>query len=845
MPGLQACLTEVQAIVGRELSEKDLERVADRIGREIQKRRATGGVVGFDDAIRDAAVDEARQAVNEAQIRKRNAALNVIRRQSAEDFIAQFDNPADGLQAMLVGVIKANRGARMSIDARGKSLESELIGGMLSDLRREDLVGLVRSGEMDADVAREMWELRDGGSPGATKNREAKQIADIFAKYKEAARIMENRAGAFIGKLDGHISQAHDPIKVRGTRFRPAGFDVWAAEILPRLDHDRTFSGADPMEFLRNVFDDIVTGEHIGGAVAKGLAVGPSNLGKRVSRARVLHFKSADDWLAYNDRFGRGNLTEGVMHGIERAARDTALMEVLGPNPRAMFDQLRKRAKDASRQDLKTFDRLRGNRLETFFRTVSGEANIVGNATAAHIGQVNRSIQSMSKLGGAMLSSVADIGTVAANTRFRGDGFLTGFGRGLVSVLRGRGSAEQRAIADSLGVGFEGTIGTVLSRFSATDELPGTMSKLMTRFFRLSGLNWWTDAQKTGFALMSSYDLAKQAGNGWDGLSDRLRNVLEQHGIEGRDWDVIRQSRWQAEDGRGYITPDRLGDLPEDAFDAGIADWIAAQARRGPDWPQRLARKRAEYRRELETRLRAYFVEEADFAIPTRGARERALMTGGQQPGTAAGEVWRAFFQFKGFPITQGIRTIGRTIRGGPGRRIDAPGIAMMIISMTALGYVAMTAKDLSKGRGPRDPNNPETWAAAFLQGGAAGIYGDFLFGEFNRFGGSVLATIGGPTAGNVERIAKLFAQARDGDPKAGQAVNLVINNTPFINLFYTRQALDYLFIYQVQEFLNPGYLRRLERRLERENGQTFVLGPPSQVVPRGGGEPRLAQLVQ
>lgn len=844
MPGLQACLTEVQTIVGRELAEKDLERVADRIGREIQKRRAAGGVVSFDDAIRAAAVDEARQAVIEARVRKRNAALNVIRRQSAEDFIAQFDNPADGLQALLVGVIKANRGARMSIDARGKSLGSELIGGMLADLRKDDLIDIVTSGEIDADVAREMWELRDGGNPGVTKNREAKQIADIFAKYKEAARVMENRAGAFIGKLDGHISQAHDPIKVRGTRFRPAGFNVWAAEILPRLDHDRTFAGADPMEFLRNVFDDIVTGEHIGGAVAKGLAVGPSNLGKRVSRARVLHFRSADDWMAYNDRFGRGNLTEGVVHGIMRAAKDTALMEVLGPNPRAMFEQLRKRAKDASRQDLKTFDRLRSDRFETFFRTVSGEADIVGNPTAAQIGQVNRSIQSMSKLGGAMLSSVADIGTVAANTRFRGDGFLTGFGRGLQSVLRGRGRGEVREIADSIGVGIDGTVGTVLSRFSATDELPGTMSKLMTRFFRLTGLNWWTDAQKTGFGVMAAYDLARQAGNGWDRLSDRLRNVLEQYGIEGRDWDVIRQSRWQAGDGRGYITPDRLGDLPEDAFDAGIADWIAAQARRGPYWPRRLARKRAEYRRELETRLRAYFVEEADFAIPTPGARERALMTGGQQPGTAAGEVWRAFFQFKGFPITQGIRTIGRTISGGPGRRIDAPGIAMMIVSMTALGYVAMTAKDLSRGRTPRDPTDPRTWGAAFMQGGAAGIYGDFLFGQHNRFGGGVLATLGGPTAGNVERIARLFAQAREGEGGADQAVGLMLNNTPFINLFYTRQALDYLLLYQIQEFMNPGYLRRLERRLEREHGQTFLVGPPSRVIPRGGGAPRFDQLV-
>ena len=53
-----------------------------------------------------------------------------------------------------------------------------------------------------------------------------------------------------------------------------------------------------------------------------------------------------------------------------------------------------------------------------------------------------------------------------------------------------------------------------------------------------------------------------------------------------------------------------------------------------------------------------------------------------------------------------------------------------------------------------------------------------------------------------------------------------MINNTPYANLFYTRAAADYLFLYSVQEALNPGALRRMERRIEKENGQTFLLSP-------------------
>jgi hypothetical protein len=42
--------------------------------------------------------------------------------------------------------------------------------------------------------------------------------------------------------------------------------------------------------------------------------------------------------------------------------------------------------------------------------------------------------------------------------------------------------------------------------------------------------------------------------------------------------------------------------------------------------------------------------------------------------------------------------------------------------------------------------------------------------------------------------------------------------------------AADYLFLYEMQEAMNPGYLRRMERRVEQDNGQKFYL-PPSEVV--------------
>jgi hypothetical protein len=44
--------------------------------------------------------------------------------------------------------------------------------------------------------------------------------------------------------------------------------------------------------------------------------------------------------------------------------------------------------------------------------------------------------------------------------------------------------------------------------------------------------------------------------------------------------------------------------------------------------------------------------------------------------------------------------------------------------------------------------------------------------------------------------------------------------------LFYGRMAMDHMFLYELQEQLNPGYLRRMEKRVERETGAKWMIRP-------------------
>ncbi len=242
-------------------------------------------------------------------------------------------------------------------------------------------------------------------------------------------------------------------------------------------------------------------------------------------------------------------------------------------------------------------------------------------------------------------------------------------------------------------------------------------------------------------------------------------------------------------------------------------------------------------------------VTEADFSVPSPGARERAILRRGYRPGTAAGESIRFVTQFKSFGVTALTKVLGRQVYGYGGKTLSDQlkkgvganlGLANAIIGTSFLGYFVMQAKEVMRGKEPR-PATPETFMAAMLQGGGLGLYGDFLFAETNRFGGGgFVSDLLGPSVSTVGDFSDLLIKAKNAgfngeENLGGDAIRLVKNNTPFANLFYTKQAMDYLLWYHLQEMANPGYLQRSERRSQSDSGQGF-LSRPSDVIQYGGG---------
>jgi len=382
----------------------------------------------------------------------------------------------------------------------------------------------------------------------------------------------------------------------------------------------------------------------------------------------------------------------------------------------------------------------------------------------------------------------------------------------LSRVLRGRAKgAEREIVLDLLDVAFDGMLGTVARRFSFNSGIPGNMSKLTNLFFKVNRLQWWTDMMKEGQALMLSRHIARNLGRAFDDLDVRLRDSLRVHGISQEKWNIIQKAKFKIANGREHITPDALRELDASAF-KGLVKGKATES------------KLLRARQDLEDEFRSFFVTESDFGVPTPGARERALIRAGR-PGSVLGSISELFWQFKMFPLTLITKVWPRLMKAG------APGIVHLMAMTTLLGYASLSIKDMLKGRTPRDPFSVKTWTSAFVNGGGAGIYGDFLFQDFNIYGRDFLSTVSGPTFGKVQDLARIWAAARQGNPDAAsKTIKLIMDSAPFSNLFFTKLATDYLFMWHIQEALNPGYLRRLEKRVKDENKQRFYIRP-SEVV--------------
>jgi hypothetical protein len=823
----EACMAEIRGQFDGALSDDEILEVLEEFNAVARATAEARPWANIQEELYGHAGRLAKEAREAVLIQRRNKALNRVAEANARAMLDKPEFAADPYRAVIaldVGSLGTAQSGRLSVAAKSQALGRRWMGSLINALDKAELSKVVSSGELDAPIAKELWELgrRKGGKPGVSGSKEALQAAKVIHRLQEVMISRLNRSGAFIRRLPGYIvRQSHDPL-----RIRKAGFTGWFAEASQRVDEFRTWgrflANDERRDLYGKLYAELQSGSHMKPITEEELSEaagfkGGMNLAKKRSVHRAVHFKSADDWLSYNKRFGTGGVMELLTGSIVNNARDVSLMETWGTNPEKMHEGfvrlVDERLKTAGKK-------LADERVvlppKILYDAISGGMNRPASARLSQRMVFLRSTQVWSKLGSAVISAFSDSPVMAGELKRHGAGVLERTLKPLANLGQHLANdADRRRLANMLGAYSEGVSGDLFGRFDMGDgnQLPGMVSWMNRKFFKVSGLNLWTDAHRSGVALAMSHHMADRVSTAFEQLPDDYRTLLGAYGIDAADWTKIAGTVEDL-DGRGHVVPAKLG---LDAF----GDVATAAGRRGA----RAARDR------LATKLETFFSDRMDAGVLNPGVREKAILLRGTRPGTVEGEFLRAVAQFKSFPAAVLSRVWGERIAAS-----EYGGLAAVILGMTVMGGVSVVTRDTLKGVAPADMSDPQQagqfFLRAFLQGGGAGILGDFALGEFNRYGRSATATLAGPLLGQVDTLAGLWAaavRARDSEDAtdfAAKALKAAYSNLPGVNLFYARTALDYFLLYSAQEWLNPGYLRRMERQRERDTGQKFMLSP-------------------
>jgi len=845
----------------------------DEIINSIKLAKAEKGLLKVDEVNVDAiAKDVSAQLKAQKIIDKRNALESEIKvRQLTEFVLNSFpDNAEEGLTAILVGSNRRVEGARSAVSVQQFAQANQLIAGFNAELRANNLETTFRDGLEDMSeaafqkrVARAMSELGQQQTelekltglkpPVKETNPQVLKLAEIMEKYSEMIRQKLNDRGANIEKMWGYIvKQSHDPFRIRnaadslglklddiklpenikGTDINyQKNYTAWKNYVMQKLDQDRTFANTDDIEnFLQEVFNTLVGNKYlvVDGVSSVYGARSVNNITKNSKVKRILHFKTPDDWFDYNEKFGVGNLKESFFSGIQTAGRNLGMIDALGAKPKQNFEKIRyavQRRLVAEGKGGQSANITKAGQFDKYMKVVDGSIYTVADFGVARYSAIARAIASMAKLGGATISAAADVGIYGSEMRFQGRSFLGGMAEALGSLMRIKNTKQKKDIAQMLGFIVDNTIYDMSARYQVGDNLSKGWSNAQRTFFKYNALAWWTNTLKEGSMLGMANYFAKQKNIKFKDLNPQLKELFTMYNIDSTKWDVIRKTAMEkADDGTEFINIGKLDQISDiDMKKILNVDSLTV-------------RQLGIEKERFKSSVSGMLLDRSIYAVIEPDARLRGDMTRGMLAGTAEGEAIRFVGQFKAFPLAILNKVLGRELSYFKGPNVTkadygrgAVGITALMTTSLFMGYLSMSIKDLLKGKEPRDPNNFKTIMAAFLQGGGLGIYGDVLFKEV-RGAGDVAAAVAGPVLlTGFDVLAGISYGIRGEGGQAGKAAYRAIStNIPFLNLFYIKSVYDYLIGHQLMETMNPGVLKRVEKRMKKDYNQEYLFTKPS-----------------
>lgn len=631
------CILRVAQAAGRELSEKEIASIFERVHKaalDIKAGRTdikTGDM--FDDVVRQAAKRAADDLIHEAAVKQRQAQLQVAK-------LGARMGDAEVMRAAGIAPLEAvERTIRRSYDGKTnvESMEQRVAGHKAYFGRRlvetwtalgDDFLGFFQNKEKLHALVRE---LRGENSGDAL----ARKGAEAFRNTAEEARQVFNQAGGDVGKLDDWgMPQHHSQLRVA-----QAGRDAWVETVLPMLDRGRyiddigrSWDDARLREFLGKAWDTIATNGHANSE--PGQYAGAGKRANRHAESRQIHFKDADSVINYWQAFGERTAADILIGHVDTMARDIAFLEHFGPNPDITYRTMRDAAlKAATMADPVKTASLEGraHKLDLLYDYAAGRTKPTANAAVSGTADAIAQLNVAGKLGGAMWASLFGDKVLMETVSHLNNLPLLQRWRTELATLNPANAADRRLLQQQ-GLMLEGVRGG-LNRFYEGLGQTGLTGKLANAVMRVSGMNAINEMRKGAFgaSLFSAIGNEIAAGKGFKDLADSDIRTLKHYGITADDWAIWQKAKLQ-DIGHGNanaLTPEAISRIPDADIAAVAAPNIQAMKDRAHADITELTRRNVQENKWLNGRMTRIQEAEARAAdrlnrfMSTRDARLR------------------------------------------------------------------------------------------------------------------------------------------------------------------------------------------------------------------------------
>lgn len=750
---------------------------------------------------------------------------------AAKDILLQFKNlnqldhptlPASQVLDRMVAMHGDMSGIQ-SINSQSRAIASVYRGELL------DFYTNIKGGLgvwTDKALVRDIIQERFGNDSG---NATAKKISDKMGEVFEGMRERFNRSGGDVGKLDDWaLPQTHSAEKMA-----IVGRDQWVDDAIGAINRDKYvhedgqfYSEDEIRDLLKYSFESITTNG------ANKLEIGRNNFGgnskvtSRHSESRVLHFKDADTWMDYQEKYGGMQFVDLVEAHVNGLSKDIALVENLGSNPKGAMKILMDAAKQKDASNGISPDKTNSGlvRSKIIFDEFMGE-NEIQYKTLANIGLTYRSLNVASMLGGTVLSSTTDQAMIFKTAQIHRISYLKHFGE-MLSQLNPANKVD-RELAHSLGLATEEVAGSIArwaddgltSIHGKSEKIAKISTSLATQVLRVSGLNALTSANKIAFSkiLMDKYGRMTR-DKSWSDLAPIDRELLEGTGLNERTWEVMKLAE-PVNDGRGnqLMSARSIYEIPDNLL-TKFGD------------PKKV-------RDEAATRFQAHILDEQGMAVIEAGIRERTWMSGGAKRGSPIGEITKSMMQFKSFTAAYVMRHGSRGF-SRPTLKSKAAYLGWLVALTTFLGGFVVQMREIANGNDPStmwDSDDPhktiDFMKRSVAAGGGLSILGDILVAGMDPTGRSADSYLNGAFGQDFKTMLNLIVgnatQMTNGvETNAGnEAFKAIKAKIPAQNLWYTKAVANRMLFDGLQDMIAPGYREKVMRKAEREQGRTSWLG--------------------